>query len=342
MTSRSRLTRWGGAGALILGMGILLAGCTNQSPNILDPKGPVALTESNLFWIIFAIATFVFVAVTSALLYSVIRFRARPNSPEPRQVHGNTTIEIIWTVVPSIVLFIVLAVTISTMFALAQPSNERAITIRVLGHQWWWEFQYPNEKITTADEIHVPLNTVVRVELQSDNVIHSFWIPQLTGKTDVIPGRTNTMWFKATAPGTYRGECAEFCGTQHAHMNFVVVAEPMDKYQAWVAQNSQPAAPPADALAKAGQGVFQARGCAGCHQIDGVNKNPKAIGPNLTHFGSRLLISGGVVDNTPQNLRDWIRSPQTVKPGVDMPDFPASRISDQDLNALVTYLESLK
>ncbi|HEV8190365.1 MAG TPA: cytochrome c oxidase subunit II [Ktedonobacterales bacterium] len=338
MPFRSGKKRWGVAALLALGAAALLAGCEN-SPTILDPAGPVAKREADLFWFIFIVATVVFVAVTSVLIYSVFRFRARPEGAAPRQVHGNTTIELAWTIGPSLVLFAVLAVTITTMFGLAQPASANVVTVRAIGHQWWWEFQYPDQRIVTADEMHIPTGTVVHIDLVSDNVIHSFWVPQLGGKTDVIPGHDNTMWLQADRAGQYRGECAEFCGAQHAHMDFMVVAESNDSFQSWVTQEQQHAQAPTDSLAQQGQKIFSQK-CVGCHLIDGVNQPNKAqIGPNLTHFGSRKLIAGYVLDNTPENLAEWLRDPQAVKPGNDMPNL---HLSQGQIDALVVYLEGLK
>jgi cytochrome c oxidase subunit 2 len=341
MPFRSGKKRWGVTALVGLAVAaLLLAGCGN-SPSILDPAGPVADSEKNLFWFIFVTATVVFVAVTAALLYSVFRFRARPGGAEPRQVHGNTTIEIAWTIIPSIILFAVLAVTITTMFTLAQPASANTLTVKAIGHQWWWEFQYPDQRIVTADELVIPTGTVVHIDLVSNNVIHSFWVPQLGGKTDVIPGHNNSLWLKADRAGNFRGECAEFCGVQHAHMNFLVVAQPNDQFQAWVTQQQQDAQPPAaGSLAARGAQLFRQRGCSGCHLINGVNQpSVGQIGPNLTHFGSRTLIAGSVLDNTQQNLATWLKDPQAVKPGNDMPNL---NLSQDDIDALVAYLEGLK
>ncbi len=327
---------------------LLLAGCGNTSlndithtPNLLDPQGPIALKESNLFWGILIIATLVFVIVFSVLVYSIIKFRARPDSPEPTQTHGNTRIEIAWTIAPSVVLVGVLIGTIATMFSIQQPSTPNTITVNAVGHQWWWEFQYPDQHFVTADEMWVPTGTVVHINLVSDNVIHSFWVPQLTGKTDVIPGHDNSMWLQADTAGWYRGECAEFCGTQHAHMDFLVHAVPAADYQTWVSQQQQVAATPTDALALAGQKYFSSAACIGCHAINGVTTTDqsKLIGPNLTHFGGRQWIAGGVVSNTPANLAAWLRDPQAVKDGSDMPNLG---LTQDQINELVAYLESLK
>jgi cytochrome c oxidase subunit II len=339
MESHSRLTRWVIVPLLMLLSAVLFGGCAN-SPNVLDPAGPVAKKESDLFWIILVVATIIFVGVTGVLVYSILRFRERPDMPQPRQIHGNTTIEIVWTIVPSVVLFIVLFFTIFTMVGLAQPQTSNVVHVRAIGHQWWWEFQYTDTSpvVVTGDEMHVPLGTVVQVDLRSDNVIHSFWVPQLTGKTDVIPGHNNQLWLQADRTGSYRGECAEYCGLQHAHMDFVVVADSADVYQSWLqGQEAVAAAPLTDAQMR-GQSLFLHEGCIACHSIAGVS-SVGHIGPNLTHFGSRQLIAGGVLDNTPENLTTWLSGPQTVKPGNDMviPTLSPDQISD-----LVAYLESLK
>jgi cytochrome c oxidase subunit 2 len=364
------MKRWGKVVPLVLLSSLLFAACGGNSPTILSPAGPVAGQEANLFWFILIVATIVFVFVEGWLIVNVVRFRERPNSPQPRQIHGNNTVELIWTVAPSIVLFLVLAFTIRTMFGLAQPAGNH-IEVRAAGHQWWWEFNYiKNGNITTADSLYVPTGTVVQVDLYSANVIHSFWIPQLTGKTDVIPGHNNIMWFQANTPGIYRGECAEYCGTQHAHMDFDVVAVSPADYAIWLSQQQAAAASPTNSLAKQGLALFKGSGtCSGCHGIVGVDltsyNDPKAasfIGPNLTHFGSRHLIAGGVLStsnitkynwsNDPNcqivnnhvanpngcGLYQWLSNPQAIKPGNDM-NIPS--LSDQQITQLIAYLQTL-
>jgi cytochrome c oxidase subunit 2 len=349
MRSRFRLKRWTGVALLALVASAILSAC-NGAPAFIDPKGPVAKTESDIWWIIFGICTVIFVGVTSVLLYSVVRFRARPNAPEPRQIHGNTTIEIIWTIAPTVLLMAILALTISTMFGpLVQPSDSNTLSVKAIGHQWWFEFQYPSENIVTADELVVPTGTVVSVSLVSDNVIHGFWVPELAGKLDIIPGHDNRLWFKADVVGRYRGECTEFCGAQHAHMDFVVVAMSPADYATWVSgQQAGPATPAAGSTGALGQGVFQHSGCTSCHVIGTPPSGQgPVIGPNLTHFGSRLLIAGGVLDNNATNLARWVYDAQSIKPDVDMPSFNGSSpgyttLTPDQVNELVAYLESLK
>lgn len=345
MVSRSRLTRWGVAPVLVLLSAVFFGGCDPKTPSILDPKGPVALAESNLFWIIFGIATFIFVVVAGWLLFSIIKYRERPGMPDPRQTHGNTKIEIAWTIAPSIVLFVVLIFTISSMFQLAEPASANTLKVRAVGHQWWWEFQYEGTApaVVTGDELHIPVGTVVHVDLSSNNVIHSFWVPSLTGKTDVIPGHDNFLWLQADKPGSFRGECAEYCGTQHANMNFVVIADPPDVFASWLNAQQAAAMAPTTPQQQSGFALLKTAGCVGCHAISGVNTDAQGrgptIGPNLTHFGSRTLIAGGVLSNTSDNLATWLSDPQNVKPGNDM---IIRKLSPSEISDLVAYLESLK
>ncbi len=375
MPKKSGVKRWATIFSAMLLSSILLAACDQKTPNMLAPVGPVADKEAGLFWFILIVATIVFVAVEGVLIYSIVRFRERPNSPTPRQIHGNNTIEIIWTVAPSLFLFAVLVGTIYTMFNLCNISGQgRTIEVRVVGHQWWWEFDYLNEGIVTADELHIPVNTVVHTTLVSNNVIHSFWVPQIFGKTNVVPGHLNDKVFSATQTGTYRGLCTEYCGLQHAHMSFNLIVDTVDGYNNWVHNEQAAAQNPNSSAAQAGLALFKGSGgCSGCHGIVGVNlsdyyhftsqlgggSSTGLVGPNLTHFGSRHLIAGGVLawdpatcvvttgsDGKPiiQNesgcaLYQWLHDPQGVKPGNDM---NIRQLSDTEIAELVAYLESLQ
>ncbi len=338
--------RWAIIFSIMLLASLLLAACGEPDHSILAPAGPVADRERSLFFFILGVATFIFVVVEAVLIYFIFRYRERPNSPAAMQIHGNNRVEIIWTVAPSIFLFAVLAYTVYTMVTL-YPTNP-SLEVRVVGHQWWWEFDYPNQHIVTADTLHIPAGAVVRADLFSDNVIHSFWIPAITGKTDVVPGHNNVMVFEADsnqAGKTFFGACAEYCGTQHAHMRFDVVVDPPDVFNTWISTQQQAAqAPTSGSLAAKGKQIF-AQQCVGCHGIVGVNltsyddpKTKNLVGPNLTHFGSRGLIAGAVLTNTPDNLAKWLSDPQSVKPGNDM----MVSLNQDQINALVAYLESLK
>jgi cytochrome c oxidase subunit 2 len=368
--------KWLAAITGLLMASILLSACGGNA-SILDTYGPIANQERDLFYVILGIATFIFVGVEAALIYSIIRFRERPGMANPRQIHGNLTIEIVWTVIPALILFIVLGFTIKYLFAVsAAPTSGRTVNVEVVGHQWWWEFYYPDYNITTADSLYAPVNTNIHVTLFSNNVIHSFWVPQLTGKTDVIPGHNNEKYFLANKPGTYIGECTEYCGVQHGHMDFNVVILPsMDQFNTWVTIQQQKAVtPPAGSLAAQGAQVFQNL-CTSCHGIVGVDVkgyyDPAVdcasatsqptdveeckVGPNLTHFGSRTLIAGGVLTNNAQDcnpetqsfndllktchLAQWLNDPQGVKPGNDM---QIGQLTPTQIQQLVAYLESLQ
>jgi cytochrome c oxidase subunit 2 len=253
----------------------------------------------------------------------------------PPKIHGSTPLEIAWTIAPAIILLIVFVLMIRTMNAAAQPPAG-AMQIKVVGHQWWWEFQYPELGITTANELYIPAGEPVMVELDSDNVIHSFWIPRLAGKTDVVPGQTNTMWFQANEPGNYRGQCAELCGAQHANMNFTVIALPPAQFEIWANRQQQPAAA-ATGQAAEGEQIFLNGPCIACHTIDGTVAQG-ILGPNLTHFASRQTIAGLALKNTPENLARWLADPQALKPRNKM---LINQLSQAEVEALVAYLGSL-
>jgi cytochrome c oxidase subunit 2 len=224
---------------------------------------------------------------------------------------------------------------------LREPLAEHPLTIQVVGHQWWWEVRYtgaPQEHLTTANEIHIPTGRPVQLELTSSDVIHSVWVPSLAGKKDLIPGYKDTLWFQADVPGVYRGQCAEFCGHQHAKMGLLVIAEHPDSFALWQDRMRRPALPPTDSSASRGQEVFMTRQCVLCHNIEGTQAGSIA-GPDLTHVASRLTLAAGSLENTRDNLARWIRDPQGVKPGAQMPQ---PELTSAELEALVAYLESLQ
>ena len=315
------------------------AACTKDHPqSTFDSLGPVAQRQEDLFMIIFWAAIFVFVVVGGFLLFTVLKFRNRAGTP--RQTHGNTRLEIALTIAPAIVLIVVAVPTISALFYIADPpSGESVMEIDVTGKQWFWNFEYPESGVVTSNELHIPVDQNVEVTLRSDDVIHSFWIPKLAGKVDVVPTRENTMWFKADETGTLWGQCAEFCGIAHAHMRFQVVVETQAEFDAWIAQQAEPAAEPSSALAIRGKELISSRGCIGCHTIDGVPGALGTIGPDLTHVGSRIRIASGILERTPENVAAWLRDPQALKPGNNMPNL---NLSEDDISALVAYLDGLK
>ncbi len=335
----SRLVKRAGILAL-LALALPLAGCSSTQ-SILEPANANARDIAGLFYFIFYIALAIFILVEVLLVYFVIRYQRRANSELPPQFHGNTRIEIAWTLAPAIILAVVFFMTVRTMATTSITAQPPAsVKVTVIGHQWWWEFQYPDLGITTANDLHVPVGQVVDVTLESDNVIHSFWVPQLLGKTDVVPDHQNKTWINAEKAGVYNGQCAEFCGEQHAHMLFRVVADAPANFDAWVTQQKTAAQTPSGGDAARGEQIFTSTGgCFACHTINGVDKAKGKVGPNLTHFASRLTIAAGTLSNTPENLSTWLHNPQAVKPGNFM---IIGKLSDADIQALIAYLESLK
>jgi cytochrome c oxidase subunit 2 len=340
VTNLSAALSWRQAIGLV---GVILVMALVPSAALADPPSPLlpasdgARNIANLYWLNFWIALVIFLLVEGLLVYAVIRFRQKDPKFIPPKIHGSTPLEIAWTAAPAVLLLMVFVLMVRTMSAAAEPPAE-AMQVKVTGHQWWWEFEYPELGVVTANELHVPSGEPVLVELHSDNVIHSFWIPRLAGKTDVIPGQTNTMWFQADEAGTYRGQCAELCGAQHANMNFLVIADSPGDFQAWIEQQQGPAVEPVTELQQAGQEAFLAGQCIACHTIEGTIAQGQ-IGPNLTHIGSRGTIAGLVLENTPQNLARWLTNNQAIKP---LNKMVIAELSQDEIDSLVEYLTSLK
>ena len=320
-----------------------LRGALNQSA--LEPAGPQAAKTTHLWWFAFAIATAVYLLTIGALWWAARSARRReergetvgPDS-EQRMTRGVT-----YAVAATIVILLVFFVTdMSVGRTLSPVPSRHPLTIEVVGHQWWWEETYadtsPHGRFTTANEIHVPVGEPVLFVLTAADVIHSFWVPNLAGKKDLIPGYTQSVWFQADTAGLYRGQCAEFCGQQHAKMAMHIVAEPKAQYMKWVEQQRKPAASPPDSVASRGKEIFLVGQCAMCHSIEGTSAGSHA-GPDLTHLASRRTIAAGTLPNTRGALAGWIVDPQQVKPGTRM---PPNMLRPQDLEALLTYLQSLK
>jgi cytochrome c oxidase subunit 2 len=318
--------------------------------NALEPFGPQGGHFVDLWRVFFAATTFVFVAILVALYLALRRApRAGDDTPPDLSMANRAEPEpkrsVTRAVVASGVALVALIVaSVFTDRAMARLSLHDAVHIEVTGHQWWWSARYldgPNASdiFATANEIHIPVGRPVIVKLNAEDVIHSLWIPSLGGKKDLIPGRTATVNLRADKPGVYRGQCAEFCGLEHALMGLLVVAEPDDSFQQWAAAQRQPAPEPADAKAQRGKQVFQSSSCALCHSIAGADFAGAQHAPDLTHVASRQTLAAGTLKNTREDLAAWIRNPQVFKPGTAMPATP---LSQDDLDAVVAYLGGLK
>ncbi|HXF95619.1 MAG TPA: cytochrome c oxidase subunit II [Gemmatimonadales bacterium] len=317
-----------------------LIGCrAEQFPqSTLHPRSDFAWAIQDLFTGIFWWAVVVFVVVEGILLYAVFRYRARPGAPPPRPVHGHTLLEIAWTLAPALVLVLIAVPTIRTIFHTAGKAPPGALRVEVVGHQWWWEFRYPELGIVTANELHLPVGRPVALELTSADVIHSFWAPALGGKRDVILSRTNRIALTADSEGVYLGQCAEFCGASHANMRLRVVVQSDSGFAAWVAaQRAGPVAPAPGTLEERGRQAYARSACIACHTVQGVSAG--RVGPDLTHLGSRQTIASGLFANTPENLARWIEDAPALKPGSLMPKMV---LTPEDRDAIVAYLRSLR
>jgi cytochrome c oxidase subunit II len=318
---------------------LALTGCGDPYLSALEPKGPVAEAQLSLVKLSFFIMIGVFLIVMAIYTYVLIKFRKRPGQTGiPKQIEGNHKLEIIWTVIPIILLLILAVPTVITTFHLAEKSTgDDVVKVKVTAHQFWWEFEYPDLKIATGQELYIPTGKKIEFDLTSADVIHSFWVPALGGKTDTNPGQTNHMWLQADQPGIYKGKCAELCGPSHALMDFKVVAVQPTEFTTWVDKMKASAnRQPTTASAQAGAQTFK-QNCMACHAIGGQGGK---LGPNLTAFGDRDRVAG-ILDPTKENIVRWIKNPQDVKPGNKMPTF-GGKLSDQDISNLADYLQTLK
>jgi cytochrome c oxidase subunit 2 len=371
-TGTSSKRGWAAKSLILLALLLALPmACSQGELSTWNPAGPVAEKQLLLFNVLVWVMVVVFVLVEGVLLYAIFRYRRRPDQPRPPQVHGHLALEITWTVIPTILIMGLGVWSVIALWDLKDPpaSAGEVLEVTVTGHQWWWEFEYPDagggKTITTANELKVPVDTPVRLYLESDDVIHSFWIPRLAGKVDVIPTHTNTMWFQAdlamidTLPATFQGLCAEFCGISHALMKFQVQVLDQADYDAWVAGYGEP--PKLSAKAQEGQSVF-ARNCTSCHTTTGAD-NPAIVdgrvagflaggniapAPNLTDLATRDTIASGLLDLNEENLSTWIQDPLSIKPGNYMarraPFYQDGKntLSDDEVSSVIAYLLSLK
>lgn len=375
MHPRTTAARRRAGAPLLCALALALAGCSPERypQTALLPLSDFArigdtVQDTTFYW-----ALGVFILVEGALLYSVFRFRGRPEDPEPSQIHGNTTIEIIWTLIPALILAAIAVPTVKGIFE-TNTTPQGAMTIEVIGHQWWWEFRYPEADITTANEMFIPAGRTVELKINSADVVHSFWPPRFAGKRDVFPGRETRLWWKADSTGLYPGQCAEYCGIQHARMAFYVRSVTPQDFEAWLAhmKTKGPPKPPAAAASPAagdslrtasagakvqgpqdsakaapapaqgaeyaaGEKLFMTKGCMGCHSVQAVGAPKGLIGPNLANVGARSHIAAGWLPNTDENLERWIREPQAVKKGVLMPNLG---VTVEEARALRAYLRA--
>jgi cytochrome c oxidase subunit II len=311
--------------------------------NALEAQGQAGLIMGTLWHPMLAMAAATFVLVVGALGWALLRRRGADeptlDAGRERSMARAVGAAVGLTIA---VLLVCLVLDISVGRAITATPGEQALQIRVTGHQWWWEVHYRDSVaqrwVTTANEIHVPVGKPVAIELRSTDVIHSFWPPSLTGKRDLIPGSENTLWLRAERPGVYRGQCAEYCGHQHAKMAFEVIAQPADSFARWLEAQRDTAMTPTSSLARRGQEVFLTSSCVMCHAIGGTPAGSR-VGPDLTHLASRRTIAAGTLPNTRGNLAGWIVDPQAIKPGAKM---PANDLAPADLQALLAYLETLR
>ena len=342
-----RIPLRGAASLLAVGVFILLvlAGCASADDNpqtTIDPGGAAGEVIQEIYALVWWLAAAVFILVEGALVYVLWKYRrgGRKIHGRPVPVHGNTRLEIIWTVIPAIILVIIAVPTLQGIATLAEK-QEDALEVRVIANQFFWQFEYPEildangEPIMVSGDMHIPVDQRVNLTLVSNDVIHSFWVPRLGGKLDTIPGRENHMWIEADAVDTYEGQCAEFCGLAHALMRFTVVAQEQEDFDAWVSERTAGGGG-GDDLAAQGLEIMEST-CAACHLVEGTAAQG-AVGPELTHFASESQIAD-VAENTPENLRDWLADPPAMKPGTAMPNLG---LTDQQLDALVEYLYTLE
>jgi cytochrome c oxidase subunit 2 len=344
------------------------AGGSSQNLSIFDPVSPPAESIRSLSVLVLAITGFIFVVVEGILIYSMVRFRRRAASGtapsiEPPQVYGSKPIEIAWTAAPALVVFVLVLVSARTLWEVNVPppqpqEGDNTLFVTVVGRQWWWEYQYDHYNgklirvaalegvetdlpVITANELHVPVSEDgvprrVYLTLKSADVCHSFWAPRLSGKTDLIPGRINSMWFQTDQPGLYLGQCAEYCGTQHANMLIRIVVDSPGDFESWVQNERKPAVE--DPTAIAGKSAFLAQSCVNCHRVRGTPAQGR-YAPDLTHLMARKTLAAGMVENSPENLRRWIDDPQKIKPGCLMPAFG---LSERERDDIVRYLLTLR
>jgi cytochrome c oxidase subunit II len=348
--TRNLLGRAAGIAVLLAGFFLAAGLCEGASPNpaqipnIFKPESTPADSIFRLSLLVLTVTGCIFAVVFSLLLYSIAKFRRRAGDDgrEPPQVYGSNQVELAWTVIPVLIVLVLFLATARVIHSIQDaPKPPDAIEVVAIGHQFWWEYRYPAQGIVTANELHVPVSdpahpTPTFLTLLSADTDHSFWVPRLAGKTDLIPNRVNHMWIDPHNAGLYVGQCAQFCGVQHAKMLLRVYVDSKEQFDAWVQAEKKPAA--SDAAVAEGRHIFETTACVACHAVAGTVADGR-FGPDLTHMMSRDTIASGAAPNTPEQLKIWIQNPDAIKPGSLM---PAMKLNEHDLNALTAYLETLR
>jgi cytochrome c oxidase subunit II len=316
----------------------------SHSPSIFSPESTPAKSIADFSVFVLIITGIIFAVVCTLIVYSIVKFRAKSADAdrEPAQVYGSNQVEMAWTIIPVLIVVVLFLATARVIHAIQDaPEPADAVEVTAIGHQFWWEFRYPKLNIVTANELHIPVSdpshpTPTFMQLLSADTDHSFWIPQLAGKTDLVPNHPNRMWMDPHRTGIFLGQCAQYCGTQHAKMLLRISVDSPQDFAAWVRGQQQPAVE--DPSVTAGRQVFEQTACINCHSVSGTPADGR-FGPDLTHLMSRTTIAAGAAENTPQNLRLWIQDPDEIKHGSLM---PAMKLSDADLDAVVHYMETLR
>ncbi len=310
-----------------------------NQPNVLNGASPNAREVEGLFWWVIGLSVLVLLVVVAFLGAAIVRgIQERNLTDEPPQIHGNLALEVTWTAVPLLILAFLLVLTVGSIYRLSGfAAPEEALEVNVWGQQFWWEFQYPENGVVTANELVVPVGRPVKLNLRSRDVMHSFWMPQFAGKTDLVPGNNRAQWFTPEQEGLYYGQCAELCGDSHANMRLRIVALAPEEYAQWVEAANTPAQVSSEQLVQQGSQLFISKGCVNCHAVQGVNVYNR-VGPDLSHIGSRTSIGAGILANNHDNMVRWLRYTDVVKPGVRMPNLG---LNQEEAEAISTYLSEL-
>lgn len=305
---------------------------------VFNPQSPQARAIFDLAIVVIVVMVVIFAVVVGIVIYAWVGSpRWREGERDPEQGEGNKTIEIVWTAIPLAIVIMLFVLSARTM-GISDPPPPPKPDIVVIGHQWWWEARYTTSGAVVANEIHIPVGKPVALRLDAVDVLHEFWVPELGRKLTTVPGHPNHLWIQSDKPATYLGFCTEFCGTQHAWMHFLLIAEPQAEFEKWEQAQLAPGPAPSSENAQKGLALFEQMSCVNCHTIKGTIASA-TFGPDLTHFASRKQLGAGIVTNTPENLRRWLRDPQQVKVGAKMPNF---KFTDEQVTQLADYIETLK